>query len=153
MDSSLTADYVLSDRTRRADYDRARKSSPLDEAEGTDAQQDSSANFFRWFWRGRDTQTQPEPERMFADVWEEMLRPEVEQRMPIWQYAGMISGAVTGYIVGNIPGALGGGALGRWLGSVRDAKGKSVGEVFLRLRTDQRAEILKALATKVLGSL
>jgi hypothetical protein len=36
---------------------------------------------------------------------------------------------------------------------IRDAKGKSVGEVFVNLSAGQRAEVLKALAMKVLGSM
>jgi len=36
---------------------------------------------------------------------------------------------------------------------VRDAKGQSVSEVFLRMSGSERARILRALAIKVLGSL
>ena len=86
-------------------------------------------------------------------MFEDLLRPEVERRAPWWAWFGAACGAGLGFVIANVPGTLMGAYAGNRLGAVRDAKGKSVGEVFLRLRTDQRAEILKALATKVLGSL
>lgn len=82
-----------------------------------------------------------------------MLRPEVERTGHLWQYAGTAAGGVLGYIIGNLPGAIGGSLLGGKVGSIRDAKGKPVSEVFLQLRGDQRAQILRELAMKVLGSL
>lgn len=42
--------------------------------------------------------------------------------------------------------------VGNRLGAIRDAKGKSVGQVFMNLGANQRAEVLKALAMKVLGA-
>ena len=53
---------------------------------------------------------------------------------------------------GNIPGLIGGAVVGNRLGAIRDAKGKSVGQVFMNLGANQRAEVLKALAMKVLGA-
>lgn len=41
---------------------------------------------------------------------------------------------------------------GNRLGAIRDAKGKSVAAVFSELGGDQKAQILRALAMKVLGS-
>ena len=41
---------------------------------------------------------------------------------------------------------------GNRLGAIRDAKGKSVAAVFGELGGGQRAEILRALAMKVLGT-
>jgi hypothetical protein len=52
-------------------------------------------------------------------------------------------------IVGNLPGAAVGAFGGSKLGAVRDAKGKSVMQVFSTLGGDQKAEILKGLAAKV----
>ena len=46
-----------------------------------------------------------------------------------------------------------GGYAGNRLGAIRDAKGKSVAAVFTELGADKRAEILRALAFKVLGSI
>ena len=43
--------------------------------------------------------------------------------------------------------------LGNRLGAVRDAKGRAVSEVFLSLPGSERAEILRTLAVKILGSL
>lgn len=86
-------------------------------------------------------------------MFEELLRPEVQRVVPLWRWVGSASGAGMGFILGNVPGAIGGAVLGNWLGSVRDNKGKSVAEVFMGLNTSQRAEVLKALASKVLGSM
>jgi len=63
------------------------------------------------------------------------------------------SGAGIGFIIANIPGMLMGGYAGNRLGAIRDAKGKSVAAVFTELGADKKAEILKALAFKVLGSI
>lgn len=41
---------------------------------------------------------------------------------------------------------------GNRLGAIRDAKGKSVAAVFSQLNGNDRAQILKALAMKVLGT-
>lgn len=41
---------------------------------------------------------------------------------------------------------------GNRLGAIRDAKGKSVAAVFGELGGNERAQILKALAMKVLGT-
>jgi hypothetical protein len=46
-----------------------------------------------------------------------------------------------------------GGYAGNRLGAIRDAKGKSVMAVFNQLAADQKADILKSLAFKVLGSI
>lgn len=62
-------------------------------------------------------------------------------------------GAGLGFIIANIPGALMGGYAGNRLGAIRDAKGKSVMAVFNQLAADQKADILKSLAFKVLGSI
>jgi len=52
----------------------------------------------------------------------------------------------------NLTGLIGGAVIGNRLGAIRDAKGKSVAQVFMNLGASQRAEVLKALAMKVLGS-
>lgn len=46
-----------------------------------------------------------------------------------------------GFVVGNVPGALAGAFAGNRLGAIRDAKGKSVGEVFLGLGTERKAQV------------
>jgi len=89
---------------------------------------------------------------MFSDVFEELLRPEVERRSPWWGYFGAVCGGGVGFIVANVPGAMLGAFAGNRLGSIRDAKGKSVAAVFNDLGGNQKAEILRALALKVLGS-
>ena len=73
--------------------------------------------------------------------------------MPVWRTTGTVSGAALGYIIGNIPGAIGGAVVGHSLGAVRDAKGRAVSEVFLSLTLSARANVLRALASKVLESL
>lgn len=48
----------------------------------------------------------------------------------MWGMVGAVSGGALGFIVGNVPGLLAGAVAGNRLGAVRDAKGKSVYEVF-----------------------
>jgi len=95
----------------------------------------------------------PDPNNVFGDVFEEMLAPEVAHVRPFWSYAAGAAGGVIGYVVGNVPGMLAGAVAGNRLGAIRDAKGKSVGAVFASLGSSQKAEILRALAFKVLGSI
>lgn len=85
---------------------------------------------------------------------------------PFWSYVGGAAGGAIGYIVGNIPGAAAGGTsppllslcflelmlipvwvalAGNRLGAVRDAKGKSVAQVFAGLGAGQKAEVSRAL--------
>lgn len=90
---------------------------------------------------------------MFGDVFEELLRPEVQRVAPIWRWVGSASGAGLGFIMGSFPGAVAGAAAGNWLGNIRDKKGKSVAQVFMGLNANQRADVLRALAAKVLGSM
>ncbi|CAO1620423.1 unnamed protein product [Parajaminaea phylloscopi] len=161
--SLADAYYVLSNAERKAEYDSLRASQGFQSFEkGQEEQeQSSSARFFQSFFSGGAAgassgpaqQEQPQANGVFSDVFEEMLRPEVHRVAPIWKWVGSASGAGLGFILGNIPGAVGGAVLGNRLGAIRDAKGKSVGAVFMNLNQGQRAEVLKALAVKVLGSL
>jgi len=54
---------------------------------------------------------------------------------------GGASGATIGYIIGNVPGAVAGGFAGNRLGAVRDAKGKSVAQVFSGMESSKKAEV------------
>ena len=54
---------------------------------------------------------------------------------------GGASGATIGYIVANVPGAVAGGFAGNRLGAVRDAKGKSVAQVFSGMESSKKAEV------------
>lgn len=69
-----------------------------------------------------------------------------------WAVVGGVSGGAIGFIVGNLPGALAGAVAGNRLGAVRDAKGKSVYEVFLELPNSDRSRLLSELAAKVFQS-
>ncbi|WRT64381.1 uncharacterized protein IL334_001313 [Kwoniella shivajii] len=179
--------YVLSDPSRRAEYDALCNSRPssafTDDASSEFEQEQASGNFFENFSQffqnatGTGTGTsssekpspsgranagpgagagmggRPDAHGVFGDVFEEMLAPEVAHVRPWWSWVGGASGAAIGYIVANVPGAVAGGFAGNRLGAVRDAKGRAVGEVFRELGAGQKAEILKALAFKVLGSM
>ncbi|SHO77833.1 Similar to S.cerevisiae protein CAJ1 (Nuclear type II J heat shock protein of the E. coli dnaJ family) [Malassezia sympodialis ATCC 42132] len=149
--SVADAYYMLSDPARRAEYDSMRTQQGYASSADDASTQDESARFFRMFGRGGPSE-QPQAQGLFADVWEEMLRPEVEHHTPFWGASGTVAGFVLGYILANWPGALGGATIGNRLGAVRDAKGQSVSEVFLRMSSSERARILRALAVKVLGS-
>ncbi|KZT30377.1 DnaJ-domain-containing protein [Neolentinus lepideus HHB14362 ss-1] len=153
--------YVLSDPTRRREYDSLYVSQSRRSQDPN-----ASSNFFSQFANmfasaagagageaGTPPPGQrPDAEGVFTDVFEELLRPEVERRVPWWTYLGAVSGAGIGFIIANIPGLLLGGVAGNRLGAIRDAKGKSVAAVFSQLGGNQKAEILRALAMKVLGS-
>lgn len=165
--------YVLSDPARRREYDALLASNSRSYAGSTTA--DDSANFFSNFanmFQGaafgsagapgngpaEEEHAQegpferPDAEATFGNVFEELLRPEVQKTVPWWTFIGAASGAGLGFIIANIPGALMGGYAGNRLGAIRDAKGKSVMAVFNTLAADQKAEILRSLAFKVLGT-
>ncbi|KAH9946803.1 DnaJ domain-containing protein [Amylocystis lapponica] len=155
--------YVLSDATRRKEYDvlySARSSREKTSDPG------ASANFFSAFGNmfggkagggagsatGATAADRPDADNVFGDVFEELLRPEVERHVPLWTWLGAVSGAGIGFIVANIPGLMVGALAGNRLGAIRDAKGRSVAAVFTDLGGSQKAEILRALAAKVLGA-
>ncbi|KAI8325474.1 DnaJ-domain-containing protein [Martensiomyces pterosporus] len=126
--------YTLSDAKRRREYDRTRKH------------------------RGADTQPQQQAPRdhtsaddVFGDVFEDMLRPEVEGSGSWWSMLGMSSGAVLGFIVGNLPGAVAGGYAGRKLGSIRDKTGRPVYETFQSLPHARKLQILAAIAAQLMA--
>ncbi|KAG9001092.1 hypothetical protein FRB94_007152 [Tulasnella sp. JGI-2019a] len=168
--------YVLSDPARRREYDILLQSRPTSsQTSDPSASNNFFADFAKYFSGGTGTGTssaqegkpsefangaygpgvapeRPNPDGVFTDVFEELLRPEVESRVPLWSWLGTASGAGIGFIMANIPGALVGGAAGNRLGAIRDAKGKPVGQVFMQLGGNQKAEILRLLAKKVLGS-
>lgn len=85
---------------------------------------------------------------------EEGLASEAEggQTVPtkrFWSIVGAVSGGAMGFIVANVPGALAGAVAGNRLGAIRDAKGKSVYDVFLELPQSDRTRLLSELAAKV----
>lgn len=155
--------YVLSDPTRRREYDTlysTRARSERSEEPG------SSNAFFSQFAgmfgggagkapgtaAGASAGERPDADGVFADVFEELLRPEVERHVPWWSWFGALCGAGLGFIIANFPGLMLGAVAGNRLGAIRDAKGKSVAAVFSELGGNQKAEILRALALKVLGT-
>jgi len=147
--------YVLSDAKRRQEYDILCKT----RSDRTDDPASSSGFFSQFssmFGGAAPPNTtgtaQPNPDGVFADVFDELLRPEVQRHAPWWSWIGAVCGAGLGFIVGNVPGLALGAFTGNRLGAVRDAKGKSVAAVFSELGNQQKAEILRALAMKVLGS-
>lgn len=66
-----------------------------------------------------------------------------------WGMAGGASGAVLGFIIANFPGLMAGAVAGNRLGAVRDARGKSVYQVFQELPQADRATLLTQLAAKI----
>ncbi|KAJ7109959.1 DnaJ domain-containing protein [Mycena epipterygia] len=157
--------YVLSDTTRRREYDALYTTrTHADRTEDPGASNTFFSQFSGMFGGGGggsragaagaapEAGQQPNAEGVFADVFEELLRPEVERHVPWWSYMGAVGGGVLGFIIANFAGLMLGAVAGNRLGAVRDAKGKSVAAVFNDLGGNQKAEILRALAMKVLGS-
>jgi len=148
--------FVLSDAGRRKEYDTL-YSTRSDRTDNPRSTYSFFSQFSNLFGGGTPQNSagnaaQPDAEGVFADVFEELLRPEVERRVPIWSWVGAACGGGIGFIVANVPGLMLGAFAGNRLGAVRDAKGKSVAAVFSELGGEQKAEILRALAMKVLGS-
>jgi hypothetical protein len=83
----------------------------------------------------------PLPERVHLLIVGQLLRPEVERRVPWWSYLGALCGAGVGFIIANFPGLIAGLIAGNRLGAIRDAKGKSVAVVFTNLGGEQKAQV------------
>ncbi|CAE6449351.1 unnamed protein product [Rhizoctonia solani] len=147
--------YVLSDPVRRKEYDILFAQRTPYSTTDPGASESFFSHFANMFTGGSsETPPQrPDAEGVFGDVFEDLLRPEVEKHASWWTYIGAASGAGLGFIVANIPGMIMGGYAGNRLGAIRDAKGKPVAVVFSQLGGSQKAEILKILAIKVLGSI
>jgi curved DNA-binding protein CbpA len=151
--------YVLSDPARRREYDTLYASrSYSDRTDNPTSSTSFFGQFASMFTGGAAGAAppaggqRPDAEGVFADVFEELLRPEVERHAPWWSWLGAACGGGIGFIVANVPGLMLGAFAGNRLGAIRDAKGKSVAAVFSELGGNQKAEILRALAMKVLGS-
>ncbi|RDL36818.1 DnaJ-domain-containing protein [Venustampulla echinocandica] len=167
--------YVLSDPGRRREYDQARKPYGFDFGTGastastaydSDEAEDipdpgpnaSTSGGFPWssfgFGKNREEGQKFENEQ-FGDVFEEMLREEgmaEDGGRPtglFWSVLGGLSGGTMGFIVANFPGMLAGAVAGNRLGAIRDAKGKSVYEVFQQLDQGAKMQLLSRLAAKV----
>ncbi|TBU64928.1 DnaJ domain-containing protein [Dichomitus squalens] len=145
--------YVLSDPTRRREYDSLYSTRRPQERT---AQPDASASFFATFANmfgkaagsgtgagatGAAPGDRPDADHVFADVFDDLLRPEVERHAPWWAWLGAVCGAGIGFIIANIPGLLFGAYAGNKLGAIRDAKGKSIAAVFTQLGGDQKAQV------------
>jgi len=160
--------YTLSDPERRRDYDGARShyfGSDSEEPVDEDVPR-GGAGGFPWStfgFGGSDRERQGRDSQQFGSVFEEMMREEgladdeddghggrrTAPTKRFWSIVGGLSGGALGFIVANVPGALAGAVAGNRLGAVRDAKGKSVYEVFVDLPQGDRARFLSELATKV----
>ncbi|RKP38743.1 DnaJ domain-containing protein, partial [Dimargaris cristalligena] len=145
--------FVLSDRQRRKDYDRARSS----RSQRSDWQRrhpaashpfDSNSSSGSGGLAGGDGEA--DAESTFYSVFEDLLRPEVENPRSFWGPVGYAAGGVLGFIVANLPGAMVGAFAGGKLGTIRDRKGKAVYEVFNGLERTHKYAILQALLVQML---
>lgn len=158
--------YTLSDPTRRREYDSARAyeqaESEVDDEVPPGSH--STPGGFPWSNFGFGNHADRDADQ-FGSVFEEMMREEgmgeedetdgsrtTRPNSKFWAVVGGVSGGALGFIVGNFPGALAGAVAGNRLGAVRDAKGKSVYEVFLDLPQPDRTRLLSELAAKVFQS-
>ncbi|KAJ5157532.1 uncharacterized protein N7482_008632 [Penicillium canariense] len=154
--------FTLSDPTRRREYDQTRDFEEAEEE--VDEEVPQGAGGFPWSRFGFGSRDERDSDQ-FGSVFEEMLREEglaeeegtngdrrTRPTSRFWGIVGGISGGALGFIVANVPGALAGAVAGNRLGAVRDAKGKSVYEVFVDLPQPDRARLLSELAAKVFQS-
>jgi len=171
--------YTLSDATRRRDYDAARTynswtgttATPDDEFEEevprpSGAGAGAGTGGFPWsafgFGSAPGGTTEEShnrfSEEQFGGIFEEMLREEgmadgdASPTGKFWSIVGGLSGGAMGFIVANFPGMVAGAVAGNRLGAVRDAKGKSVYEVFRELPQADKARLLSDLAAKVFAN-
>ncbi|KAI0193812.1 DnaJ-domain-containing protein [Astrocystis sublimbata] len=131
-----------------------------------------AGNFYSWAWnyftqgqgqgQGQNSQQQQQARQdtenaQFADVFEEMMREEglneaqqeQQAKGKFWSLAGGAAGGVLGFIAANFPGAIAGMVAGNRFGAIRDARGKSVYDVYQELPQSDRARLLAQLATRV----
>lgn len=168
--------YTLSDATRRRDYDAARTynswtgttATPEEEEipQGGNAGAGGFGGGFPWsafgFGSAPGGTTEEShnqfSEEQFGGIFEEMLREEgmanqdASPTGKFWSIVGGLSGGAMGFIVANFPGMVAGAVAGNRLGSVRDAKGKSVYEVFRELPQGDKQRLLSELAAKVFAN-
>ncbi|CDZ97185.1 Molecular chaperone (DnaJ superfamily) [Phaffia rhodozyma] len=163
--------FTLSDPARRREYDLHTPSSysfpSSDPFDGTEESayssssnvppKESTSSFFSNLFNSATggPAGHSNADETFTSVFADLLEPEVgrERAGRMWSLVGGAGGAAVGFVIGNIPGAMAGGFAGNRLGAVRDAKGKAVGEVFMSLGSDRKAEILRALAAKFFSSI
>ncbi|KAI9030187.1 DnaJ domain-containing protein [Phycomyces nitens] len=98
--------YILGDQARRAEYDKAHPNTQTFSLDGDTSTSERQAHL------------------MFSNVFEELLRPEVENPSHVWSVLGAGAGIVLGFIVGNVGGAAMATVAGRTLGQIRDKKGR-----------------------------
>jgi curved DNA-binding protein CbpA len=151
--------YTLSDAKRRREYDKARKYQQTEPA-GEGVPQGGAGGFpsSSFGFTGSEESRNRRDSAQFGSVFEEMLREEgladeeqgrTTPSKRFWSIVGGVSGGALGFIIANFPGALAGAVAGNRLGAIRDAKGKSVYEVFEELPQADRARLLSELAVKV----
>ena len=165
--------YTLSDPTRRRDYDAARTyhygygGNDADDPEEEIPRNPPSSGGFPWssfgFGGAHPSASASEEERFsneqFGGVFEEMLReegmaegPDSKPTTKFWSIVGGLSGGAMGFIVANFPGAVAGAVAGNRLGAVRDARGKSVYQVFQDLPGEDKRKFLSEMAAKVFAT-
>lgn len=119
---------------------------PFEEAdEEIPPQAESNQGPYSWAWNffrshgGHNEDREHTENAQFSGVFEEMMRDEGmaenengtnRPTSKFWSVIGGLSGGALGFILANFPGMLAGAVAGNRLGAVRDAKGKSVYEVF-----------------------
>src|ERR1700742_1460112 len=164
---SNDAYYTLSDKTRRRDYDEARKfhtgstftfdDSADEEIPRPPPQAGAAPSWFNMFGFGQtaDGQRNQFADQQFESAFEEMMHDEDladDNHAPtkrFWTIVGGISGGAMGFIFGDFVGMVPGAIAGSKAGAIRDAKGKSVYKVFQSLDQNQKARILSELAAKL----
>ncbi|OJD13805.1 hypothetical protein AJ78_05787 [Emergomyces pasteurianus Ep9510] len=156
--------YVLSDPVRRRQYDNERRRQQQQQQERQ--KKPNAPPPPPHFTPGPETESASFASDQFGSIFEEMLREEglsedeavhgggatTSLTPSFWALVGGLSGAALGFIIANFPGALAGAVAGNRLGAVRDARGKSVYEVFQALPGEDKARLLSELAARVLRS-
>ncbi|KAI1613949.1 DnaJ domain-containing protein [Exophiala viscosa] len=164
--------YTLSEKSRRRDYDEARRfqgtahyDEDADEEIPRKEPATGGASWASWGYNtffGGQGHAAPEADGtandQFKSAFEEMMDENDmadnagDKKVPnrrFWSLIGGASGSALGFIVGGAVGVLPGAVAGSQLGKIRDTNQKPVYAVFQELDQGKKARILSELAAKI----
>lgn len=146
--------YVLSDNSRRAQYDRERASSSAKPRQSffsrTNPQPQSQSQQGGPSFGFRQSFSDSQFEQVFNEMMNETSTRGIANAF--WTIVGTLAGAALGFITFDVPGVLVGSAAGAKLGRIRDTHGKSAYSVFQDMPAVEKARILTQFLSHLLNS-